>query len=71
MKEEVGYLVKGISDRRHQELLPKEIYAIFEENYIYPRSIFNIPECHFKQENGIQAEVTIEQAELQSHYYYG
>ena len=27
MKEEVGYLVKGISDRRHQELLPKEIYA--------------------------------------------
>ena len=25
------------------------------------RSIFNIPECHFKQENGIQAEVTIEQ----------
>mgnify|MGYP000721320347 FL=1 len=55
------YLVKGISDRRHQELLPKEIYAIFEENYIYPRSIFNIPECHFKQENGIQAEVTIEQ----------
>ena len=61
MKEEVGYLVKGISDRRHQELLPKEIYAIFEENYIYPRSIFNVPECHFKQENGIQTEVTIEQ----------
>lgn len=61
MKEEVGYLVKGISDRRHQELLPKEIYAIFEENYIYPRSIFNVPEFHFKQENGIQAEVTIDQ----------
>ncbi len=61
MKEEVGYLIKGVSDKRHQELLPKEIYAIFEENYIHPRSIFNIPECHFKQENGIQAEVTIEQ----------
>lgn len=61
MKEEVGYLIKGISDRRHQELLPKEIYSIFQENYIYPRSIFNIPECHFRQENGIQAEVTIEQ----------
>lgn len=61
MKEEVGYLIKGVSDKRHQELLPKEIYSIFEENYIYPRSIFNIPECHFKQENGIEAEVTIEQ----------
>ena len=62
MKEEVGYLVKGVSDRRHQELLPKEIYSIFEENYVKPRDIFDITECHFKQENGIQAEVTIEQS---------
>ncbi len=62
MKEEVGYLIKGVSDRRHQELLPKEIYAIFEETYITPRGIFDIPECHFKQEKGIKATVTIEQA---------
>lgn len=62
MKEEVGYLVKGVSDKRHQELLPEEIHAIFEENYISPRMIFEIPECHFKQDKGIQAEVTIEQA---------
>lgn len=62
MKEEVGYLVKGVSDKRHQELLPKEIHAIFEENYISPRMIFEIPECHFKQDKGIQAEVTMEQA---------
>ncbi len=61
MKEEVGYLVKGVSDRRHQELAPREIYDIFEENYISPRSVFRIPECHFKQERGIQVEVTIEQ----------
>ncbi len=61
MREEVGYLIKGVSDRRHQELPPKEIYRIFEETYIAPRSVFNIPECHFKQENGIQAEVTVEQ----------
>lgn len=61
MKEEVGYLVKGVSDRRHQELLPKEIYTIFEENYISPRMVFQVPEFHFKQQNGIKAEVTIEQ----------
>jgi len=61
MKEEVGYLVKGVSDKRHQELLPKEIYAIFEENYIHPRNVFDISDCHFKQEKGISAEVTIEQ----------
>lgn len=61
MKEEVGYLVKGVSDKRHQELHPAEIFAIFEENYINPRSVFHIPECHFRQEKGIQAEVTMEQ----------
>ena len=61
MKEEVGYLVKGVSDRRHQELHPAEIYEIFEENYINRHNIFSIPECHFRQEKGIQAEVTIEQ----------
>lgn len=61
MKEEVGYLVKGVSDRRHQELAPADIYQIFEENYILPRSIFHIPECHFRQENGITAQVAIEQ----------
>ncbi len=62
MQEEVGYLIKGVSDKRHQELLPKEIYSIFEENYILPRTVFNIPECHFTQVNGISAEVDIEQA---------
>ncbi len=61
MKEEVGYLMKGISDERHQELSPKAIYEIFEENYVAPRAVFSVPECHFKQENGIRAEVTIEQ----------
>ena len=60
MKEEVGYLVKGVSDRRRHELHPTEIYAIFEENYISPRRIFSIPECHFRQERGILAQVTIE-----------
>ena len=58
MQEEVGYLIKGVSDRRHQELQHDEIFQIFEETYINPRVIFSIPECHFKQENGIVANVT-------------
>ena len=62
MKEEVGYLMKGISDQRHQELVPEDVYRIFEDNYINEREIFDIPECHFKQQkDGITAEVTIEQ----------
>lgn len=62
MKEEVGYLMKGISDRRHRELAPGDVYRIFEDQYINQREIFSIPECHFRQVNdGIEAEVTIEQ----------
>lgn len=61
MKEEVGYLVKGVSDQKHSELTPKDIYRIFEDHYINQREIFNIAECHFKQEDGITAEVTVEQ----------
>ena len=64
MKEEVGYLIKGVSDKRHQELHAAEIFSIFEENYVHPRMIFNVPECHFKQEKGILAEVTIEQGSM-------
>lgn len=62
MKEEVGYLMKGVSDKKHSELAPSDVYQIFKDTYIDQREIFNIPECHFKQiEDGISAEVTIEQ----------
>ena len=62
MREEVGYLVKGVSDRKHQELAPGEIYQIFEDHYVCPRSVFHIADYSFKQaENGIAAQVTIEQ----------
>ncbi len=60
MKEEVGYLVKGVSDRRHQELSPEAIYRIFDEHYINIRDIFRISDCHFEQKNGIAAKVVIE-----------
>lgn len=61
MKEEVGYMIKGVSDRRHKELTPEAIYRIFEESYINIKDIFDVPECHFEQKNGITARVTIEQ----------
>ena len=61
MKEEVGYLVKGVSDRKHKELTPSVVYQIFEDNYIGQTDVFSVPECHFKQEDGIWATVTIQQ----------
>lgn len=62
MKEEVGYLMKGVSDKKHSELAPADVYEIFKDTYIAQRDVFNVPECHFKQiDGGITAEVTIEQ----------
>ena len=61
MKEEVRYLVKSESDKGHKELSPEDIYRLFKEQYVNYRPVFEVPECHFKQINGIMAEVTIEQ----------
>lgn len=60
MREEVGYAVKHISDMEHKELSPQWVYDIFVDKYVNYMPNFSIPECHFKQENGIFAEVTIQ-----------
>lgn len=60
MREEVGYTVKGVSDRRHMELSPELVYQIFEEHYVNNMPHFQIPECHFKQKkDGIVAEAAL------------
>ena len=59
MKEEVGYLVKDVSDKAHKELTPDWVYHIFEDNYITAKTIFTVDECHFKQENGMVADAVI------------
>ena len=59
MRAEVGYLVKDVSDKAHKELSPEWVYQIFSDNYINTKPIFHVDECHFKQTDGITAEVTI------------
>ena len=59
MRAEVGYLVKDVSDKAHKELSPKWVYQIFSDNYINTKPVFHVDECHFKQTDGITAEVTI------------
>lgn len=34
MREDIGYLVKGISDRKHKELKPEEVSEIFRKEYV-------------------------------------
>lgn len=65
MKEEVGYLVKDVSDKAHKELTPDWVYHIFEDNYVNHKGVFTIGECHFKQEDGILASATIHHADGQ------
>ena len=60
MREEVGYCMKHVSDEEHKELSPALVYQIFEDNYLLPTPFFQIDECHFKQVDGIMAEVTIQ-----------
>ena len=50
MREEVGYLIKGESDKRHAELTPHDIYDIFEANYIKSRAQFDVTNSNFTPE---------------------
>lgn len=60
MRESVGYLVKGISDHSHKELLPDEVYDIFKKNYVDIVSPIRIMDTHFVQRGGIEASITFD-----------
>lgn len=60
MREVVGYKVKSVSDHKHKELLPDEVYEIFKSNYVDITSPLNILETHYVQCDGIEASVTLE-----------
>lgn len=63
MKEEVGYLVKDVSDKAHKELTPEWVYHIFEENYVSCKGVFTIVDCEFKREDeGFVTTATISHA---------
>ena len=61
MREDLGYAVKDVSDNAHKELAPDEVLEIFEKRYKKYTPNFKITEVHFKQEDGIQTAVTIEE----------
>ncbi len=63
MQADISYTIKDISDREHAELSPARIYQIFEDKYVHNDNVFKITACHFKQIDGILAEVTISHAD--------
>lgn len=60
MREQFGYLVKSVSDHKHKELAPEEVFNIFKEKYINIENPINIKEIHYAQTGGIEAKVIME-----------
>ena len=59
MREEFGYHVKSVSDHAPKELSPSEVYDIFMRDYIGVSGRLAVPSAHYRQENGITAEVEV------------
>lgn len=59
MREHVGYLVKGISDQQHKELMPDEVYLIFKEHFVNISAPLDVTGVHFIQHNGIETTIDL------------
>ncbi len=60
MRERFGYQVKSVSDHKHKELLPDEVFAIFKERYVDITEPIKITSTHFVQHGNIEATVSLE-----------
>lgn len=69
MREEVGYLVKDVSDHKHKELAPSEILDIFQKTYVNIAVPIKLVEVHFTQGDGISTEITIYREGVQKVYH--
>ena len=59
MRETVGYLVKDVSDKKHAELSPKDVYEIFNSEFVNTSSPLELLEYHFiKDTNGYKVMLT-------------
>ncbi len=59
MRETFGYFVKGVSDHRHCELMPKEIYSLFKTEYVNISSPLEITDVEFTGKKGTSATVSM------------
>ena len=60
MREDLGYRVKDVSDRLHKELSVEEVRDVFESTYLNHAAPLHVTAAHFRQENGITADVTVD-----------
>ena len=70
MREDVGYTVKDVSDKRHQELVPRDILKVFKEVYVNIDDPCKLKEVHFVQKDGgIEAEISLEKSGVPKLYH--
>ena len=69
MREAMGYAAKDASDHQNKELMPEEIFEIFKKKFEGITAPYNITEVHFKQVDGITAEVHTEYQEEKKVLY--
>ncbi|MBE6597308.1 MAG: 2-isopropylmalate synthase [Ruminococcaceae bacterium] len=61
MRENVGYTVKGYSDRSHKELSPEEVKDIFYKEYVNIDSPMTVVDYHFvRKSDGMKAIITLD-----------
>ena len=60
MREEVGYLVKSISDHAHAELTPAQVLSAFTDTYVNIDTHVRLTDYHFEKKTGICAAITLE-----------
>lgn len=67
MREEIGYLMKHVSDINHKELTPDKINDIFIKEYVNRKDKYDLTDATFKRlpqssslgDNGIEADIEV------------
>ena len=70
MREDVGYTIKDVSDKRHQELVPRDILKVFKEVYVNIDDPCKLKEVHFVQKDGgIETEISLDKSGVPKLYH--
>lgn len=68
MREEIGYLMKHVSDVNHKEIVPEKVLEIFSKEYVNRTDKYKIKDADFKKlpgsaslgDNGMEADIVAE-----------
>ena len=59
MHPEFGKIVKAACDKAGREIMPKEIFALFEEEYLHVHKPYNLKSYKIYEENDVENETVV------------